>query len=397
MLGAASSVSERGIDEPWELGTHPGSVLRIPGAEGAAAHHQPYQQQLDADKNAKCEYLRRQQRQVRAPVQAATTTAAAEGPAPTAAATPMGAGPVGDGHYFAEAAKLPATGREENPHHVFIPNNVITAEAIAFEVNVTQPIPPEMFHHLVASNAMICNGVNPGTVSTIKADIPGHLIASVFLGGKMLEKRIVDLPKWLQETLDRKGPEGWCKVLCPPAAPMPTVPASLSPTPKIPMTYQGPTILVIQVRDTSACAKLLTRELYIKSDVAAFSIIAPETTQNLWVASILECSNDGDSTIVAEQLRLQAITYMVTNAMFAVTIQCTLPPSISLKATLFALALSADPIWNAQMGAFVLYVKPSTINIVHWQGITDLVSRQTFRSAYYEYKPHSHKHLFNEN
>ncbi|KAJ7631518.1 hypothetical protein B0H17DRAFT_1150242 [Mycena rosella] len=38
MLGAASSVSERGIDEPWELGTHPGSVLRIPGAEGAAAH-----------------------------------------------------------------------------------------------------------------------------------------------------------------------------------------------------------------------------------------------------------------------------------------------------------------------------------------------------------------------
>ncbi|KAJ7658568.1 hypothetical protein B0H17DRAFT_1145517 [Mycena rosella] len=39
MLGAASSVSERGIDEPWELGTHPGSVLRIPGAEGAAAHH----------------------------------------------------------------------------------------------------------------------------------------------------------------------------------------------------------------------------------------------------------------------------------------------------------------------------------------------------------------------
>ncbi|KAJ7687905.1 hypothetical protein B0H17DRAFT_1135920 [Mycena rosella] len=33
VLGAASSVSERGIDEPWELGTHPGSVLRIPGAE----------------------------------------------------------------------------------------------------------------------------------------------------------------------------------------------------------------------------------------------------------------------------------------------------------------------------------------------------------------------------
>ncbi|KAJ7661837.1 hypothetical protein B0H17DRAFT_1144482 [Mycena rosella] len=39
VLGAVSLVPERGIDEPWEIGTHPGSVLRIPGAEGAAAHH----------------------------------------------------------------------------------------------------------------------------------------------------------------------------------------------------------------------------------------------------------------------------------------------------------------------------------------------------------------------
>ncbi|KAJ7689622.1 hypothetical protein B0H17DRAFT_1295277 [Mycena rosella] len=40
LLSAASLVSERGIDEPWELGTYSGSVLQIPDEEGAAAHQQ---------------------------------------------------------------------------------------------------------------------------------------------------------------------------------------------------------------------------------------------------------------------------------------------------------------------------------------------------------------------
>ncbi|KAJ7654155.1 hypothetical protein B0H17DRAFT_1146886 [Mycena rosella] len=197
---------------------------------------------------------------------------------------------------------------------------------------------------MVASDATIYNGVKPGTVTAIKADMPGHLIASVFLGGKTLNECIIDLPKQLQEILDLEGPEGWCKV-----------------------------------RDPPTCTKVPARELYIKSDVAAFSIITLETTQNSWVAGFLECSDDGNSPIAAEQLCLQAIIYMLTDA--------TRPSSHS----------PAGPIWNAQMGAFILYVKLSTTNTVHWQGIVDLVGGRTFQSAYYEYKPHSRKRLLNEN
>ncbi|KAJ7667999.1 hypothetical protein B0H17DRAFT_1210152 [Mycena rosella] len=355
-------------------------------ARDARLARQLYQQQLDAD-DAKREHLRgqqRQQQQLRGQLQQQQRQ---REPDQQAMDIADGADIIdtGDVVYpdFAEAAKLPATGRDENPHRAFIPGDVITAEAAAFEVNVTQPIPPETFYRMVASDATIYNGVNPGTVTAIKADMPGHLIASVFLGGKTLNERI--------------GPEGWCKVLRPPAAPTPTVPTNLPPAPKGPTTYQGPTILVIQVRDAPTRTKVSARELYIKSDVAAFSIIAPETTQNSWVAGFLECSDDGDSPTAAEQLRLQAIIYMVTDATFAVTVQRTLPPGVSLKATLLALALSADPVWNARMGAFVLYVKPSTTNTVHWQGIADLVGGQTFRSVYYEYKPHGRKRLLNEN
>ncbi|KAJ7691197.1 hypothetical protein B0H17DRAFT_1201296 [Mycena rosella] len=144
-----------------------------------------------------------------------------------------------------------------------------------FKVNATQPIPLETFYCLVASDATIYNSVNPGTITAIKADMPGHLIASVA--------------------------------------------ANLPPTPKGPTTYQGPTILVIQVRNTSTRIKVSVRELYIESDVTAFSIIVLET-QNLWVAGFLECSNDGDSPITAKQLRIQAISYMLTNTMFAIII-----------------------------------------------------------------------------
>ncbi|KAJ7678713.1 hypothetical protein B0H17DRAFT_1139265 [Mycena rosella] len=197
-----------------------------------------------------------------------------------------------------KAAQAPTSDAHLNPHLHLIPADERNAEDNTWSVNTTQPS-PGAWERLVISDPVIYNNVNPEIIAAIKRDPRHHLLAVTFLGSKVHNSRIADLTDQLHKCIKDEGPAGWCK-----------------------------------------------------NNVAAFNIIAPESTMNTRVAGLFTNADNEDTPKARTELWRCAIKYIRSDATLGVTLQRVLPTGASLMQT-----------------------------------ILDLVGAQHFVSPYYEFKP----------
>ncbi|KAJ7784839.1 hypothetical protein DFH07DRAFT_947906 [Mycena maculata] len=283
------------------------------------------------------------------------------------------------------AAAVP-THRDENPHRkvpAVVQDDPMGPEDLG-KVSLTA-MNTGNYDELVCNATNAMQNLQPVILKEITDNPARHAFLMPFNGGKTLFTGIPDFSKRATDLLVSVVGNGNATVI-----PIGPDDPNLRTTAGVPGGYAGPLLMGIEFLDAGSRTKALAYRILAAADrTVAFWVIPTDHfrvtwTAGIWKVSIGEGSEAGRRALrhlIMELLRDDATLRRYLNQATAAFDRRPLDDRAR------HLALTADPVWNPLMQAFVLFLKPCTTNDIMWKKITDYIAGKTFAKGYYFFKP----------